>query len=103
MRAELNARRAALIKSGKAADEAEVEEIEKLMLEKGIQNHEVAADYRNWMNQAATPTPATYRSNMIDEKTGKSLSEFYKNPVHAARSEAQQALNDIRTGKVRLG
>ena len=52
----LEKRRQALIKSGKAQTDEDVEKIEKIMLEKGIQNHETAADYWQWMNKASEPT-----------------------------------------------
>ena len=42
---ELERRRQALIEKGKAKSKDDVKEIEKVMLEKGIQNHETAADY----------------------------------------------------------
>src|SRR5690348_2038455 len=42
---ELSKRRRSLIEKGKAKDEKEVEEIEKVMLERGIQSHDTAAYY----------------------------------------------------------
>ena len=51
-REELEKRRAKLNRS-----EKEIAEIEKVMLEKGMTNHETAAEYFDWMNQAAAPTP----------------------------------------------
>ena len=56
----LNKRRDALIKKGLIDNESDIEEVEKIMLEKGITNHESAAEYWQWMKQAATPTPSGY-------------------------------------------
>jgi hypothetical protein len=42
--AELDRRRQSLMKQGKIRSEDEIQEVEKVMLEKGITNHETAAD-----------------------------------------------------------
>ena len=90
---ELEKRRSGLISKGLAKSRDEIQEIEKVMLEKGITNHESAAEYHNWMKQAATPTPSGYNPNPMKKFD---LSAFTKNPVQAARDAAAQALNDIR-------
>ena len=59
-REELNRRRQSLITKGLARDDADVEQIEKIMLSKNISNHETAAEYFDWMKQAAEPTPSGY-------------------------------------------
>jgi len=43
--ADLESRRMKLIKNGLIQDENEIEEVEKIMLDKGITNHEAAAEY----------------------------------------------------------
>lgn len=91
MREELGRRRSKLGRS-----DEEIEQIEKLMLEKGIQSHETAADYFDWMKQAATPTPVAYDRNVLDTDTKSRLLPFMKNPVHAAREEAGRAFADLR-------
>jgi len=48
------------MKKGLIQDESEIEEVEKVMLEKGITNHEAAAEYWQWMKQSAAPTPSGY-------------------------------------------
>lgn len=96
MRAELTRRRDALKASGKAGSDADIEAIEKLMLEKGIQNHETAADYFDWMKQAAAPTPVAYNRNVFDTDTRDKMKPYWKNSVTAARDEAQRAFTDFR-------
>jgi hypothetical protein len=85
---ELNKRRARLGRS-----EEEVAEIEKVMLEKGMTNHETAAEYFDWMRQAATPTPMGYNSSPMNKFD---LSKYWKNPQMGARDEAQKALMELK-------
>ena len=89
---DLEKRRSNLIKKGLASEE-DLPEIEKVMLEKGIVNHEAAAEYFAWMKQAATPTPTGYNPHALSKIDFKS---FAKNPVQAARQTAFQALTDLR-------
>jgi hypothetical protein len=85
---ELNKRRARL---GRSDDE--VAEIEKLMLEKGMTNHETASEYFDWMKQAATPTPMGYSSSPMNKFN---LEKYWKNPQMGARDEAQKALMELK-------
>lgn len=96
MRAELQRRRDAIKASGKASSDADIEAIEKLMLEKGIQSHDTAADYFDWMKQAAAPTPVAYNRNVFDTDTRDKMKPYWKNSVTAARDEAQRAFTDFR-------
>jgi hypothetical protein len=99
----LEKRRQALIKSGKAQTEDDVEKIEKIMLEKGIQNHETAADYWQWMNKASEPTGQSfYNPSVLNEAARDTLANFWKNPQRAARDEAARAMQDLRKG-TRIG
>ena len=97
--AELEKRRKKLKDKGLAKDDAEVEEIEKLMLDKGISTHETAAEYHAWMKQAAVPTPSTYNTNVIDGSAKETLAGYWKNPARAAREAAGKMLTDIRAGR----
>lgn len=100
----LERRRRDLMKTGKVKSEDEIAEVEKVMLEKGITNHEAAADYWNYMRQAATPTPQTsYNRNVLDETARGSLSKFWKNPAAAARDEAAKALTELRKNPKPIG
>lgn len=100
---ELKNRREKLVRS-KGVKEEDIEEIEKIMLEKGITSHESAADYYNWMRQAATPTPQkAFSRNVLDEAARDNLSKFWKNPQVAARDEAARALNELRKNPRPIG
>jgi hypothetical protein len=100
---ELNRRRQALVKKGKISDEAEIEQVEKIMLERGITNHETAADYHKWMTEQAKPTPSTFSRNVMDDTARNTLSSFWKNPQHAARDEATKALMELRKNPRPIG
>ena len=100
-RDSLNERRQSLYKKGFARDEADIEQIEKVMLEKNIPNHETAAEYWKWMQQSAAPTPGTsYNPSTLSKFD---LSKFQKNPVAAARDEAFKALNELRKSPKPIG
>jgi hypothetical protein len=88
---DLQSRRQKLMKKG--VREEEIDEIEKVMLDKGITNHEAAAEYWSWMKQAAAPTPTGYNPSAIKKFD---LGKYWKNPVAGAREEASQALADFR-------
>lgn len=98
---ELNRRRNDLLKKRLIDSEDQIQEVEKVMLEKGITNHEAAAEYWSWMKQSAEPTPSTgYNPNVM----GKfDLSKFWKNPVAGARDEAAKALMELRKNPRPIG
>lgn len=102
MRDELQRRRDALVSEGKVSSKSDVAEVEKIMLEKGITSHETAADYWNWMKQAATPTPTGYAGNVLDTDVKSRLAPYWKNPASAARDEATRALTELRKGGPRV-
>jgi len=97
---ELEKRRQSLVKKGKISDEAEIEQVEKIMLEKGITNHETAAEYHRYMREAAAPSPMGYNRNVMDNTARATLANYWKNPQVAARDEASKALMELR-GKPR--
>jgi hypothetical protein len=90
---ELQNRRKSLMKKGLIANESEVGDVEKIMLERGITNHETAAEYHQWMKQAAVPTSSGYNPSAVKQFD---LNKYWKNPVGAAREEAARALSDLR-------
>lgn len=92
-REELSKRRNSLLSKGKIKSEEDIEEIEKIMVEKKIADHEAAADYWNWMKQASEPTPSGYNPQVMKQWD---LSKFMKNPQNAAREAAAEALNELR-------
>jgi len=89
----LDKRRQSLVKKGLVDNEDEIDAVEKLMLEKKIADHETAAQYHQWMKQAAVPTPSGYQPSAVKQFD---LNKFWKNPNTAAREEAVRALNDVR-------
>ena len=96
---ELNKRRQAIVKKGLASED-QIDSIEKVMLENGITNHETAAEYWRWMNQAAEPTPTGYNPNPLK---GFDLSKFWKDPKMAARNSAAEALAELRKNNRPIG
>ena len=89
----LEKRRQSLLKKGLIQSEDDIKDVEKIMLERGITNHETAAEFHQWMKQAAVPTPSGYNPSAINQFD---LNKYWKNPAVAARDEAMKALNDLR-------
>lgn len=97
---ELEKRRSTLLKKGLAESDDDIKDIEKIMLDRGITNHETAAEYHRWMKQAAEPTPSGYNPSVMKKFD---LSQYWKNPVTAARGEAAKALNELRQPRRPIG
>jgi len=97
---DLESRRSKLMKKGFVQTEDDIHEVEKIMLEKGITNHESAAEYWQWMKQSATPTPTGYNPSAVSKFD---LGKYYKNPVGAARDEASKALQELRQNRRPIG
>ena len=97
---ELQKRRDRLIKKGLAQSDEDIEQIEKIMLEKKISDHETAAEYFDWMKQAAAPTPTGYSPSPLK---GFDLNAYWKNPVQGARNEAAKALQELRKNTRPIG
>lgn len=96
----LKERREALVKKGLAKSDEDIDGIEKVMLEKGITNHETAAEYHQWMKQAAVPTSSSYNPSPVK---AFDLNKYWKNPASAARTEALNALNELRNPRRPIG
>jgi len=97
---ELQKRRQSLLKKGLITNESEVGDVEKIMLERGITSHETAAEYHQWMKQAAVPTSTGYNPSAVKQFD---LNKYWKNPAAAARNEAMNALNDLRKPQRPIG
>ena len=97
---ELEKRRLALIKKNLVQSEDDIAEVEKLMVEKGIASHETAAEYHQWMKQAAAPTPSQFPQPVMSKFNTK---DFMKNPVGAARDAAHAALAEFRKNPKPIG
>jgi hypothetical protein len=102
-REELQKRRDNLMKKGLARNEQDIEKIEALMLEKGMTNHETAAEYFDWMNQAAAPTPNSAMGYNPSAISKFDLSKYWKNPQMGARDEAAKALGELRKNNRPIG
>jgi hypothetical protein len=97
---DLESRRNKLMKKGFVQNEEDIHEVEKIMLEKGITNHESAAEYWQWMKQSAAPTPTGYNPSAVSKFD---LGKYYKNPQAAARDEASKALAELRQNRRPVG
>ena len=97
---ELLKRRDTLIKKGLVDSEDDIKEVEKIMVEKGIANHETAAEYHSWMKQAAAPTPSQFPQPVMSKFNTK---DFMKNPTGAARDAAHAALMEFRKNPKPIG
>ena len=101
---ELERRRQSLLRKGKVKTEDEIAEVEKIMLEKGITSHETAADYFDYMREAARPTPVkSFSQNVMDKSARDALQKYWKNPASAAREEASNALTELRKNPRPIG
>jgi len=89
---ELERRRNNLRTKQLAESDADIADIEKLMIEKGIANHETAAEYHSWMKQAAAPTPSQFPQPVMSRFNTQ---DYMKNPVGAARDAAHAALAEF--------
>lgn len=98
---ELDSRRKALLKKGLVKSESDIQEVEKVMLDEGITNHESGAKYWAWMKQSAEPTPVGYNPGLMS--SNPSINQFMKNPKIAARNEALQAMKDFRGSPKPIG
>jgi hypothetical protein len=99
IREELDKRRSRIVEKGLASKD-DMDDIERVMLDKGITNHEVAAEYWAFMKQAAQPTPTGYNPSPFK---ALNLSDYVKNPVTAARNEAAKALHELRKSPRPIG
>ena len=102
LKEELGQKRQSLVNRGKVSSLEEVAEVEKVMLEKRIADHDTAAEYYSYMKEAAKPTPSSFSSrNVMNETNRDMLSKFWKDPAGAARDEAAKAMMDLRRGTVK--
>lgn len=96
----LKERRASLVEKGLVQSKDEISEVEKVMVDKGIANHETAAEYYQWMKQAAAPTPSQFPRPVMSNFDVKG---YFKNPVAAARENAHAALMELRKNPKPIG
>ena len=96
---ELEKRRNNLI-TNKNVRKEDIPEIEKLMLEKQIPSHDTAAEYFEYMRQAAKPTPSGFNPSAVRQFD---LGKFWKDPRGAAQQEAVKAFADLRKPQRPIG
>lgn len=96
----LEKRRSDLLKKQLVQSEDDIKEVEKLMVEKGIANHETAAEYHSWMKQMSAPTPSQFPQPVMSRFN---TADFMKNPTGAARDAAHAALQEFRKNPKPIG
>lgn len=84
------------------ASEADIPEVEKLMLEKGISSHETAAEFLQSQKRSAIPTPSSHGYNVqtmpkIDTK------DFGGNLRQWGRATAAKVIDDMKAGRIVAG
>ncbi len=86
--------------------QTDVEAIEKLMIDKQIPNYDTAADYYTNMKKVAEPTPNTVQTrpstfSMPQDPMG-AMKGGKQGLARWARNEGTTALDEIRSGRVKL-
>lgn len=96
----IEAKRRELYSKGHTKEQ--VEQIEKLMVERKIPDHDTAAEFFKLQSKAAEPTTPKYQYQPntlpLDKEKAKAaggFKKFYQNDAHAA-------IDDIRAGRVKL-
>ena len=97
---ELERRRNNLRTKQLAESDDDIADIEKLMIEKGIANHETAAEYHQYMKQMTAPTPSQFPQPVMSKFNTQ---DYMKNPVGAARDAAHAALAEFRKNPRPIG
>lgn len=93
--------RNSLVKRG-LASEADIPEVEKLMLEKGISSHETAAEFYQSQKRSAEPTPSSqgYKVHTMPTVDAKL---FGGNLKQWGRAEAARVIDDMKAGRIVAG
>ena len=89
------------IKKSKGLSDEDVAEVEKIMVEKGISNHDTAAEFMVAQRQSAKPTPfqAGYGSHQAPKVDTK---PYGGNMTQWSRNEAAETISDIRSGRIKV-
>jgi hypothetical protein len=99
IRREINERRSAL-QTKHGLSSKDVEEVEKLMLEKQIGSHDTAAEFYKSQQQSAQPTPSTFAPNSLPKIDLKGTGTTNMNQW--ARAQAGQVIDEFR-GRIKVG
>lgn len=98
VRQTIRDRREGLMKS-KGLTFDQIQEVEKMMTEKGIANHETAADFFLSQQRAATPTPSG-GSSAMHAMPKPDLKDFGGNIKQYAVQEARNVIDELRGRRV---
>lgn len=84
----------------KGVSESEVPEIEKLMVDKGIANHDTAVEHWKLAKQAAAPTPASGLPGLRRfEQPKVDMKQFAGDPKGYAYNAAYSVIDELRGRK----
>jgi hypothetical protein len=95
LEAERDKKRQKLLDKGLIEKEDEFDEVEKFMTEKGMGDHEAAAQFRKLERQAAIPTASRYVGPTMD--LPPTFAEVMKNPQQWALNEAGRVMAEIKS------
>lgn len=79
--------------------ETQVEEVEKMMLEKQIASHDTAAEFYKSQQQSAMPTPSTYSVNTMPKIDLKESG--VRNMADWSRQQAGRVIDEFR-GRIKV-
>jgi hypothetical protein len=88
-----------LLKRQKNLSDAQVEDVEKMMVEKGISNHDTAAEFYLSQQRLAEPTPSYATPKKLEVpaldqlRKGASMREVMETAAH-------QAIDDMKSGRI---
>jgi hypothetical protein len=99
LRDKIQERRQSIIAKGVNADD--VPAIEKLMVDKGIANHDTAVEHFNMQQRAAVPTPASTMPGMrkFERPTVPDMKAFSNDPKAFSYATAYAAIDELRGRK----
>lgn len=95
IRDTIRSRRRAIMDKNHLSED-DVKEVEKLMIEKGISNHETAAEFFVSQKRSATPTPTAFSQPNMPKPDLKGMG---LNINQWARGEATNAISDLIKGR----
>lgn len=82
---------------------SDIPAIEKLMLDKGIPDHHTAAEFFNMQRKTAVPTPSNAQPGMRQNSMpAMDLKPFNGDLNNWARSAAAKAIDEMRSGQIKL-
>ena len=86
--------------------DAEMDGVEKLMVDHQIPNYKSGAEFFRLQKQAAVPTPASMQINATNEMPADAMAAMKKGPAalaNFARKTAADLITGLRNGTVKVG